>query len=265
MHDIDFPEEPDWQDARTFFLAPERWHEPYELDATESHHLIRVLRIREGEEIRVLDGKGREGLFRVLSCKKNAVQLQYREDIHHPDPASGVILAAGWTKAARRGWIFEKAVELEAAGIWFWQAERSQFPVPTDCKDSWQGQLIAGAKQCRNPWLPELRTLPGGVDELIALANTLPLAARHVLVENTYQSVMSLTPETLGQQGLTLCVVGPEGGFAPWEVDRLIAAGFLPATLGKRVLRWETAAVLCLGLHWWKQQLHEGSSAPETR
>lgn len=69
------------------------------------------------------------------------------------------------------------------------------------------------------------------------------------------KSVMSLTPDTLGQPGRTLCVVGPEGGFTAQEVEKLTRAGFLPATLGERVLRWETAAVLCLGLHWWKRQL----------
>ena len=72
MAENEIPEPPDWSDARTFFLEPDLWHAPYELDASESHHLTRVLRIREGEEVRVLDGKGREGRFRVLPYKKNA-------------------------------------------------------------------------------------------------------------------------------------------------------------------------------------------------
>ena len=257
MAENEIPEPPDWSDARTFFLEPDLWHEPYELDASESHHLTRVLRIREGEEVRVLDGRGREGRFRVLPYRKNAkaVALRLLDEWMYPEPESKVILAAGWTKAARRGWILEKAVEFEASGIWLWQAERSQFPVPSDIKESWQGQLAAGAKQCRNPWLPELRTMPGGVDELIALAEELGCEHRHVLVESGHKSVMSLTPDTLGQPGRTLCVVGPEGGFTAQEVEKLTRAGFLPATLGERVLRWETAAVLCLGLHWWKRQL----------
>ncbi len=253
----DIPAPPDWSDARTFFLEPEQWREPYELDVAESHHLTRVLRIREGEEVRVLDGKGREGRFRVAPYKKNAktVLLEFVDEWSYPEPESKVILAAGWTKAARRGWILEKAVEFEASGIWLWQAERSQFPVPSDIKESWHGQLVAGAKQCRNPWLPELRTLPGGVEELIALAEESGCEHRHVLVESGHKSLMALTSETLGQPGRTLCVVGPEGGFTEREVSRLAEAGFLPATLGERVLRWETAAVLCLGLHWWKRQL----------
>lgn len=159
-----------------------------------------------------MDGRGREGRFRVLPYKKNAkaVALRLLDEWTYPEPESKVILAAGWTKAARRGWILEKAVEFEASGIWLWQAERSQFPVPSDIKESWQGQLAAGAKQCRNPWLPELRTMPGGVDELIALAEELGCEHRHVLVESGHKSVMSLTPDTLGQ---------PAGLFA-WSVPK---------------------------------------------
>lgn len=119
MAENEIPEPPDWSDARTFFLEPDLWHEPYELDASESHHLTRVLRIREGEDVRVLDGRGREGRFRVLPYKKNAkaVALRLLDEWTYPEPESKVILAAGWTKAARRGWILEKAVEFEASGI----------------------------------------------------------------------------------------------------------------------------------------------------
>lgn len=250
-----------WDDARTFFLPPAAWRPPYELDAAEAHHLIRVLRIRPGEEIRVLDGRGREGRFLVEACRKNRVELRHIEDWTHPKPASRVILAAGWTKAARRGWILEKAVEFEAEGIWMWQAERSQFPVPADIRESWQGQLVAGAKQCRNPWLPALRTFPGGVEELLAGVAALEreqdgfALSKVVLVEEGVGPAGPLTPDRLGKAGVTVCVVGPEGGFAQREVERLGQAGFTPITLGDRVLRWETAAMLCLGLYWWRRGL----------
>ncbi|MFQ9490755.1 MAG: hypothetical protein ACLR0N_07310 [Bilophila wadsworthia] len=65
---------------------------------------------------------------------------------------------------------------------------------------------------------------------------------------------MSLTPDTLGQPGRTLCVVGRRRLYGAGSGEAH-PCGFLPATLGERVLRWETAAVLCLGLHWWKRQL----------
>jgi 16S rRNA (uracil1498-N3)-methyltransferase len=213
---------------------------------------LRVLRVRVGDEIRLLDGQGREGSFRIAGCGKHDLELEPLGVRIHPRPASRSILAAGWTKAARRGWFLEKAVEFEAAGIWLWQAERSQFPVPLDIRESWQGQLVAGAKQCRNPWLPELRTLPGGVRDVIAAAT----GCDHLfaLLESDHAPATALTPDRLGLPGSTVYVVGPEGGFTPAEAHALQGAGFAGVTLGRRVLRWETAAMLCLGLHWWKQE-----------
>ncbi len=256
--DTSFPPPPEWSDHRTFFLEPEKWREPYVLEGGEAHHLIRVLRIRQGEEIRVLDGRGREGVFLVHRMNRHTVDLELRHIRTHPYPDSRVILAAGWTKAARRGWILEKAVELEAAAIWFWQAERSQFSVPEASKETWRAQLVAGAKQCRNPWLPELRTFPEGVGGLVRAADEAGIRLRQVLVENTCGPAQPLGPDGLGAAGDVLCVIGPEGGFVPAEVAALHRAGFTPITLGERVLRWETAAMLCLGLHWWKRQLPTG-------
>ena len=247
------PEALCWQDARMFYLPPENWREPYLLQGQEAHHARRVLRLKTGEDVRLLDGQGREGAFRIAAMTKQEVRLEPLRVWEYPRPESSAILAAGWTKAARRGWILEKAVEFEAAGIWLWQAERSQFPVPADIKESWQGQLIAGAKQCRNPWLPELRTLPGGVQDVIAAASG--CAQRLALLESDHRPSLPLGPELLACPGQTIYVVGPEGGFSPGEVEALHKAGFAGVTLGDRVLRWETAALLCLGLHWWHKGL----------
>lgn len=242
-----------WSNYKTFYLAHEHWQEPYILNKKESHHLLHVLRIQIGTEIHVLDGRGREGLFSVKEVIKDRVSLSYINDWMHPEPTRKVVLAAGWTKAARRGWLFEKAAELEAWAIWFWKAERSQFPLSEAKKESWQGQIIAGAKQCNNPWFPSLQLFPNGIEELIYNVDTIGCDFRHVLVENTCGPAQPLTLDMLKQPGLTICVLGPEGGFTHKEILKLKEASFLSLTLGDRVLRWETAAILCLGLHWWKK------------
>jgi len=241
----------DWSDPRTFFLKPEDWGDTCELDSDDAHHLAHVLRLQAGTDVRLLDGCGREGVFRIEHISRRSVTLARIKEWMHAKPVSGVILAAAWTKAARRSWIFEKAVEFGAAGLWFWQAERSQFPVPQEPKETWHAQLVAGLKQCHNPWLPVLRTLPGGVTELVSAGQHEGFSSCHVLLENTLGDSPLLTRDKLANPGTTLCVIGPEGGFAPREAELLKTAGFAPFSLGERVLRWETAAVLCLGLHWW--------------
>lgn len=238
----------------SFFLPPQAWTQNPLLEGSEAHHLLRVLRLKQGEEVTLLDGQGREAVCRIGKMSRQTVELTILSERRHPKPRSRVILAAGWGKAARRGWILEKAVELEASALWFWQADRSQFPVPDDIRANWEGQLIAGAKQCRNPWLPALRTLPGGVDELILASEN--YAHKQAFVESDYAHQAFLDDKALGLPGDTVCVVGPEGGFSPREVHALESAGFVTLSMGKRILRWETAAVMALGLHWWKRQEH---------
>ena len=68
-----------------------------------------------------------------------------------------------------------------------------------------------------------------------------------------------LAPGMAGQSGLTVYVIGPEGGFSARELDTLRVSGFAAVSLGTRVLRCETAATLCLGIHWWASQLPKAS------
>lgn len=236
----------------TFYISPEQWGKQLELTGQEVHHLGRVLRLHPGDEVLVLDGEGREALCRIAAVGRQSATLNVLEEKLYPYPSSGVILAVGWGKEARRGWILEKSVELEASGLWFWQAERSQFPVPSDVKDTWHASLVAGAKQCQNPWLPQLRTVPGGVDELIRASRDFDHC--QVLVESGLPQQDFMSENYLGQPGRTLCVIGPEGGFSVREIEKLMAAGFQALSMGDRVLRWETAAMMALGLHWWKRQ-----------
>lgn len=246
---------------KSFFLEPEDWPsslgpgDGLTLGGAEAHHLLHVLRARDDERVRLFDGHGREGVFAITGRTKREAALECVEFKLVEKPQPEIYLALGWTKALRRSWLLEKAVEFEAAGLWFWQARRSQGDTPPAGKESWQAQLVAGAKQCGNPWLPEVRTFPKGVDELAAAAAG--FERRFALWENP-DAPRTLALEDISlaasQDGRTLFVLGPEGGFSDKEIKALGAAGFAAVSLGKRVLRWETAALLCLGLAWWAKQ-----------
>ena len=237
--------------THNFHLAPEAWRTPFRLEGPEAHHLARVLRLKPGAVVRLFDGLGRHGLFRIDTASKNAVELTLQSEQTEVRPAVRCTLAAGFSKALRRGWFMEKAVELEAGALWFWQAKRSQSPVPEEGKEARQGQLIAGAKQCLNPWLPEIRTMPGGVPELVAASKDFK---HRFMLHEDHSRGRVLELADLPPRESALFILGPEGGFAPEETEALTAAGIAPITLGQRVLRWETAALLCLGLAWWNGQ-----------
>jgi len=230
----------------SFYLPPQSWHTPFRLEGDEARHLSKVLRLGPGAVVRCFDGQGREGLFTVESAKGGVTLRLDSETIHDP-PASETWLALGWNKSTRRGWLLEKAVELGAAGILFWEASRSQGGMPGVPKETWQAQLVAGAKQCGNPWLPVVEMVSGGAADVIA--RCADFDQRWLLWESR-DVKRSLTARDLTPTGRRVFVIGPEGGLTDSEAGLFQNTGYPAATLGSRPLRWETAALLCLGLAW---------------
>lgn len=230
----------------TFYLAPPSWREPFVLDGEEAHHLIRVLRAKVGQDIRLMDGQGRTGVFRIANVGKKEVHVSKISDSRASMQEHPLILAVGWSKNARRGFLLEKAVELGAAGIWFWTAARSQGESPDQTKETWDRQLVAAAKQCGALWLPEIRTL-AGPRELIRETTDLD---SHILCWEQEQTSL-LHPDDLTHSGGTVAVLGPEGGLDEEEARLFQDHGFAPRSLGPSILRFETAALFLLSLRLW--------------
>lgn len=249
-----------------FYLAPEHWPEaapdgqPPEssppglaevrLDGQEGAH-VRVLRLEPGDAALLLDGAGRIGRCRVLEAGRKEARFALLGWSFRPRPASRAVMALAFSKAVRRGFFMEKAVELGASGVWLWQGDYSQGRLAENAARASLGQMIAGAKQCGNPWLPEVRALDG-IGAVIRLAAA---ADFRLLPWERQEGVPMLEPGMAGRPGTTVYVIGPEGGFSPRELAALGEAAFTPVSLGSRILRCETAAALVLGLHWWASQL----------
>ena len=230
----------------SFHLAPALWREPFVLDGDEGRHLLRVLRARAGDTIRLFDGHGRWGLFRIVETDKKAARLQILEEHLEPAPARPLTLAVGWSKGLRRGFLLEKAVELGASAVWFWQAARSQGETPEAGKEGWERQLAAAAKQCGAVHLPEIRTFAGPPAVIRAAED----AGSKVLCWEKEESRL-VAPDLLVHEQGCVAVLGPEGGLEEHEADAFSAAGFQPVSLGPNILRFETAATFVLSLHLW--------------
>jgi 16S rRNA (uracil1498-N3)-methyltransferase len=228
-----------------FHLPAGNWAAPYELDGAQARHLTDVLRLGPVDEVVCFDGIGRVGTFRVQETSRRKVRLDLLEMDSLPLPEDRPVLALGWNKSARRGYLLEKAVELRAGELWFFQARRSQGRIPEEAKPTWTDKLISGAKQSRNPFLPDIR-LFASVEEMAAAADP---DWSLVLLSTAREASRLTVAEFSGPR--CLAAIGPEGGLADNEEELLFQAGFSPRSLGPGVLRWETAALLCLGLAWW--------------
>ncbi|MFP4108222.1 MAG: 16S rRNA (uracil(1498)-N(3))-methyltransferase [Desulfonatronovibrio sp.] len=234
-----------YQKISTFFLEPGKWQEPFILTDAEAHHLARVLRVKPGQKVRLINGQGLAGVFTVQKISKRQVSLSVEETRTWPEPLSKVYLALAWNKSFRRSWLLEKAVELGVWKIILWQARHSQGRTKDAVQDNWQAKMIAGAKQCENPWLPGLEFIHGGIDELIDRSKDLNFK---ILLWEEENRSMLMDYYQRHRPEEKIIVVGPEGGLAQEEVNSLTESGFTSLSLGPRVLRWETAALAPLFL-----------------
>lgn len=235
-----------------FYLEAKDWQPRPVLSGQEARH-AHVLRLGVGDEVLLMDGQGRRGTAIIEQIRRQKMELALKDENFVPQPASKAIVALALSKAARRGFFMEKASELGAAGIWLWQADRSQGKLTPQLADNLKGQLIAGMKQSGNPWLPEIR-LMRNVEDLVQNAAS---ADYRILPWEEIGGSPMLSPAQLGLPGLSVYAIGPEGGFSDRELQIFRKADFVPVSLGNRVLRCETAASLCLGLHCWASQLSD--------
>ncbi len=246
-------------ETHVFYVEPDAFGADIVLRGQECTHLAGVLRLKPGDRVRVMDGQGRTGLAEIAAASRKEARLTLLGEERHALPASLPVVAMAFSRAARRGFFLEKAVELGAHEVWVWQGDHSQGRLPADVTENWKAKMLAGCKQSGNPWLPAVRAFPGGLGDAVAAAASFE---HHVLPWEKQEGVPMLTLDQLGLPGRTIYVIGPEGGFSQREIALLREAGYEAVSFGRRILRCETAATLCLGLHWWAMQQAGRPDAP---
>jgi 16S rRNA (uracil1498-N3)-methyltransferase len=214
------------------------------IDGDEFAHLVHVMRKKEGDEIRIIDGLGRAYDVRLGAIKKKmvrgAISQSYRD---HHEPSVSVTLAVGILKnPSKFDFLVEKVTELGVKEIIPLRTKRT---IPSHAKiDRWQKLALAAMKQCGRAYLPKVR-------ELTSLEHLLQdsKAFNRRIVAHEKGSNRSIVQDILpGPGDSVIILIGPEGGFSDEEFGLCVNAGFTPVSLGERRLRTETAAVLAAGL-----------------
>lgn len=218
------------------------------LTGEAAHHLLHVLRVREGAEIGAFDGAGHTRLYHVISRTEEALVLEAKQPLFSAnDPAVKTVLFACIPKGDRMDWMLEKATELGVNTIIPVMSERTV--VRLDAKqaekkrDRWQRIVESAARQCGAAYIPEvLEPVPFAQTlELMRSCTTLIVAALMPSAKPLKPVLDTLDPTRKGQTWGWWC--GPEGDFTPSELQTILACGAVPVTLGPLILRAETAAL----------------------
>ena len=224
------------------------------LSAEESHHLISVNRAATGHTIVAFDGRGSEWICELALADKRAARLKVRfKQKIQPLPFS-ITLGQALPKGGTMDDIVRKATEIGATRIVPLASERTQVHLDADRSDrkieKWTHAALEAAKQCGNPWLPEITPLQSATAFMESASGyDLKLIASLQPGAKSLKSVLAASIIALGRRPRSaVWLVGPEGDFTPAELSVARSAGFEPITLGPLVLRCETAAVYALSV-----------------
>jgi 16S rRNA (uracil1498-N3)-methyltransferase len=238
-----------------FYLPPERCvGETLRLDGREAHHAVRVLRLKHGELVAVLDGIGNEFMCTVKDVSRNVVTLSVSLKNFAPALPCSISLLVGIPKGKIIESIIQKSVELGARRIVPILSERVVTQLDDEDaenkRDKWQNVAIEAIKQCGTAWLPKVEA-PMTIEQFLARKEKFDLSLVGSLqkerrlpreVFQRFEKVNGRLPQSVGVW------IGPEGDFTLDELQAIQDSGVQPITLGNLVLRVETAAIYCLSL-----------------
>jgi 16S rRNA (uracil1498-N3)-methyltransferase len=222
----------------------------------ESHHLVTVNRARVGDTVIAFDGHGTEWTCELTDARKAGATLRVKASHSAAPLPCAITLSQALPKGGVMDDIVRHATELGAARIVPIETERTQVHLEGGRSDKkvekWRMTALEAAKQCGNPFLPEITPVQSLAAFLSSNATTstdLRLVASLHPGARTLREVCTVFRAEQGHSPASaVWLVGPEGDFSPAEIQAAQAAGFVPVTLGPLVLRCDTAATAALAV-----------------
>jgi 16S rRNA (uracil1498-N3)-methyltransferase len=231
------------------------------LSREESHHLARVLRLRAGDVAFAFDGCGREYRCRVKGTDAHRAELEIIEALSDTvEPPVALTLAQALAKGEKFDLIVQKATELGVRAIAPLITENADVRLNDERAEKraerWRRIALEALKQSGGRRLVEIRQ-PAALTDFIASLNE-PSTIEPPLAEDEQTALLVFSERggvTIGEAlgdihhiRRVIALVGPEGGWSDDELERLRSRGAAFITLGPRILRTETAALVALTL-----------------
>jgi len=213
-------------------------------------HMSRVLRLKIGTRVILSDGIGRRHVGYIEQIGKENLLIRIEESSSEPSRPAGPLMTLyqGLPKGSKMEFILQKSTELGVDVLAPFAAERSAVRLPaareSQRMERWQRVIREAARQSDRTTLPQLETVADFPDLLSKADQTVKLLLWEEEKSNRLRSVLGSlpVPESVS------VIVGPEGGLTRDEAASAMASGFLPVTLGSRILRTETAGLAILAI-----------------
>lgn len=222
------------------------------------NHIKNVLRLEVGDWIVACDGNGTDYVSRIQSiCSDEVVASIEKVQPTGTELPVRITLFQGMPKKDKLELIIQKAVELGACEIVPVMTKRTVVKLSEEKKinkrlERWQSIAYAAAKQCDRGIIPTVHK-PVSYEEALAMADQLDYNVIPYELQTGMEEARKIMDQACKQRSLGI-FIGPEGGFEPEEVERAMTRNIHPMTLGKRILRTETAGMALLSVLMFQMQ-----------
>jgi 16S rRNA (uracil1498-N3)-methyltransferase len=219
------------------------------VEGEEVRHIRKVLRLRAGDEITVFDGLGKEFEGTIVEEGRSSVVITIANTYSSKrDSPLEVTLAQSLLKGEKMDYLIQKATELGVQEIVPFLSSRS-VPLLEKSKrvnrhHRWERIAVEASKQCGRGVVPKIESLH---DYPEMLQKVSPNSLRLIFWEREGAKLKEIL-ERSKERKKVFFIIGPEGGFNEGEVEEARGAGFIPVTLGRRILRAETASLCFLSI-----------------
>lgn len=212
------------------------------LDTEESRHAVRVLRLREGDELHVTDGRGHLFRCRIVTADERACSVETLECSEPQGDRPRLHLAVAPTKnPSRMEWLVEKAVEMGVGSITLLQSDHSERVFMKT--DRLERLAVSAMKQSLHLTLPEITAPTPLRDWLLNSKLLTPNSQLKFIAHCEADKPRTSLTEALKLGADAVVLIGPEGDFSADEIALALQQGFLPVSFGDARLRTETAAL----------------------
>ena len=230
-----------------FFVSPEELQPEFIVLSGENAKHAKVLRLKNGEEVLVCDGQGTESVCTVSDVSDGQISLVVQhQQMSEAEAAVRVSVYMAFPKGDKLEHVIQKATELGVYEIVAFPSARCvSRPDEKSLKkkvERWQKIAASAAEQSGRGVIPQVIVLPSYAEALKRAAQ----ADKAILFYENEQAVTLRMSLQEGEYRTVSLLTGPEGGLEPSEVEKARQEGLDICTLGKRILRCETAPLCAL-------------------
>ena len=232
------------------FFVPQLYNEEMYIEGVDARHISKVLRMQPGDKLQIVSDDGVSAMAEITAIASERVSVRCLEKLAEShEPRVRLVLAQGLAKGEKMDFIIQKAVEMGAYSVIPVAMEHSVVRLDSvkaaKKVERWQKIAESAAKQSKRDIIPQVQQVQS-MAEMLASGDYETKIIAYECEDRLSLKAALKAAEAAGGIKELLLIIGPEGGISEGELELARQAGAVPVSLGRRILRAETAGLVAI-------------------